>query len=190
MVEELDVFWTEPVPADKILVPRRALILGVPRQHALKAHTDTLDVLHRTPSLLAEEVEADDAVRVYVGMNRNRPVGKLHEDDFGRLCKREPPGQRMCQLNTLIYPVTSGGQGHTNGIRRAEAKLQPVSLVLVERVVVQNFDVQEPFLEVLSRDQLNAWRQGIADLEARLSDRHTKHKGSCRKPSGALYPAS
>lgn len=89
MVVELDVLWSEAVPADKVLVPLRALVLGVPRQHALQAHADALDVLHRTPSLLAEKVEADDAVRVDVRVDRDWAVGKLDEDDFGRLCKRE-----------------------------------------------------------------------------------------------------
>ena len=44
---------------------------------------------------------------------------------------------------------------------------------MVERVVVQHFDVQEPLFEVFGRDQLDAWRQGIADdLKRGRSDRH------------------
>lgn len=84
-------------------VPGRSLVLRVAGQHALQAHADALDVLHRTPAGGAEEVEADDAVAVDVWMHgdgagrRGRGRGKGRggggggggggagdEHDFGR----------------------------------------------------------------------------------------------------------
>jgi len=53
----------------EILVPRGALVLRVARQHALQAHAHALDVLHGRPAGRAEEVEADDAVAVDVGVD-------------------------------------------------------------------------------------------------------------------------
>lgn len=75
VVVEVDVPGPQPVPPHKLLVAGRALVLGVAREHALYAHADTLDILHGAPALLAEEVEADEAVGVYVGMDRDRAVG-------------------------------------------------------------------------------------------------------------------
>jgi hypothetical protein len=62
MVVKLDVLWSLAVHADEIFVSRRPLVLGIAGKHALQAHADALNVLHWTPSLLAEEVKADDAV--------------------------------------------------------------------------------------------------------------------------------
>jgi hypothetical protein len=60
---------------------------------------------------------------------------------------------------------------------------------LVERVVVQDFDVEEPFLEVVSRNQLDAWRQGIADLDARLSDKAHKTRGELSQTFWSSLPS-
>lgn len=84
VVVEIDVPRPQTVAPDKFLVPRRALILGVTRQHALQRHTHALNVLHRAPSLLAKEVETDDTVRVYVRVYRYWSVGLLDEGHFRR----------------------------------------------------------------------------------------------------------
>ena len=63
------------VPPTEILVPLGSLVLIVARQHALDAHAYTLDVLHGAPALGAEQVEADDAVGVNVGVHRDDARG-------------------------------------------------------------------------------------------------------------------
>lgn len=85
MVVEIDIPWPQSIAPDKVLVTRRAFILGVARQHALQGHAHALDILHWTPSLLAQEVETDDAVRVDVGMYGYWSLGLLNECDFGWL---------------------------------------------------------------------------------------------------------
>lgn len=85
VVIEVDVLGTQAVPPHKFLVAGRPLVLSVTRQHALDAHAHTLDVLDGTPALLAEKVEADDAVGVDVRVHRDGAVVQLREDNFGRL---------------------------------------------------------------------------------------------------------
>ena len=75
MVKKLDIAGSQLVASYKVLVTRRALVLVVARQHALDAHADTLDALDRAPALLAKQVEADDAVGVYVRVHRDWTVG-------------------------------------------------------------------------------------------------------------------
>lgn len=86
MVVELNVPGPLPVCADELLVAGGPLVLGVARQHALQAHAHALDVLDGAPALLAEEVEADDAVGVDVRVHRDGPVGGLDEGHLGGLC--------------------------------------------------------------------------------------------------------
>ena len=87
MVVELDVLWSLAVRADEVFVSRRPLVLGVAGEHTLQTHADALNVLHWAPPLLAEKIKADDAVRVNMGVHRNRAIRKLDEDNFGRLYK-------------------------------------------------------------------------------------------------------
>ena len=87
VVEKVDIFRPQAVAAHKLLVPWRALTLSVSREHALQAHADALDILHRAPPLLAEEVEADDAVGVYVRVDGDRPVGQVDKRDLGGFCR-------------------------------------------------------------------------------------------------------
>jgi hypothetical protein len=99
-----------------------------------------------------------------VRVHRDRAVGKLHENHFGRLCKR----RELRSVRTDSWKYSGVQARRTDGIGRAKTELQPICLVLVQWVVVEYFDVQEPFLEVRGRDQLDAWRQRIADLSAQL----------------------
>ena len=48
--------------------------------------------------------------------------------------------------------------GSLDGVGITEAKLQPVGLTLVERVVVQDLDIHKPLLEVISGDEEDAGR--------------------------------
>lgn len=84
VVEELDVAGSQSVASDKVFVSRRPLVLVVARQHALDAHAHAGDALDGAPALLAEQVEADDAVGVDVGMHGDRAIGLLVEGDLGR----------------------------------------------------------------------------------------------------------
>ena len=64
------------IPPYEILVPRRALILRVPRQHRLNAHAHALDILHRTPALRAQQIETDDAVGIDVRVYGDGAAGR------------------------------------------------------------------------------------------------------------------
>ena len=85
MVVEINVPRPQSIAPDEFLVTRRAFVLGVARQHALQGHAHALNILHRAPPLLTQEVETDDAVRVDVGMYRYWSVGLLNEGHFRRL---------------------------------------------------------------------------------------------------------
>ncbi len=87
LIHETDVSGSLRVPPHKILVPWRPLILGVSCQHALDTHAHTCDILHRAPSLRAEQVQADDAVGVDVWVDGDGAVGGCHEGYFGSFCK-------------------------------------------------------------------------------------------------------
>jgi hypothetical protein len=149
VVIELDILRPKPISADKFLISLGSFVLRVPRQHALQAHADALDILHRRPPLLAEQVETDDPVRVDVRMHRDGSVGKLHEDNFGWLYKWEAPHHQYESTRRAGRLHRAGQKEHTDGIRRAEAELEPVCLVLVERIGIEHLDIQEPFLEVI-----------------------------------------
>lgn len=85
LVDEPDISGPLGVSADKLLVAGGAFILGVPREHALDAHADALDVLDGAPALGAEQVEADDAIGVDVRVDRDRSLRRFgYECDFGR----------------------------------------------------------------------------------------------------------
>lgn len=86
MVVEVDVSGSQPVALHEVLVSRWSLVLDVAGQHALQAHADALDVLDRTPTLMTEEIEADDAVRVYVGVHWYGAVVFLLEYHLGGFC--------------------------------------------------------------------------------------------------------
>ena len=86
VVEKVNVFRPQAVGFHKLLVPWRPLVLGVPREHALQAHADALNILYWAPALLTEEVQADDAVGVYVWVDRNRSVGQVYKGDLGGFC--------------------------------------------------------------------------------------------------------
>lgn len=87
VVVELNIPRPLPVGAYKFLIAGGPLVLGVSRQHALQAHTHALDVLDGAPALLAEEVEADDAVGVDVRVHRDGSVGGLDEGHLGGFCR-------------------------------------------------------------------------------------------------------
>jgi hypothetical protein len=86
VVIEFDVPRTQPVAPHKLLISWRALVLGVAGKHTLNAHAYALNVLDGTPALLAQEIKADDTVRVYVRMHRNWTVRESHEGDLWWLC--------------------------------------------------------------------------------------------------------
>lgn len=84
MVVEIDVSGPQSVALDEFIVAWRPLILCVASQHALKTHADALNILHRTPALLAEQIKAYNAVRVDVRMYWYGSVWQLDEGHFGR----------------------------------------------------------------------------------------------------------
>jgi len=86
VIVKIDVPWAQPVRPDKLLVSRRPLRLGIARQHALDAHADALHILDGTPALVAQKIQADEAVRVDMRVQRNRPVGGPNEGDFRCFC--------------------------------------------------------------------------------------------------------
>lgn len=62
VVVEINVLWSQAVAPDELLVSGRTLVLRVTCQHALQRHANAFNILNWTPALLAQEVEADDAV--------------------------------------------------------------------------------------------------------------------------------
>lgn len=136
MVVEINVLWPQSVAPDKLLVSRRSLVLAVARQHALEAHAHALDVLHRTPALRSQKVKTYDAIGVDVRVDGNRTVVFLDKSHLWR-----------------FY-----------GILAAESELQPVDLALVDGVLIENLYVEEPFFEIVGRDQGDAWGQAAVYL--------------------------
>nr|POF07879.1 hypothetical protein CFP56_66171 [Quercus suber] len=85
MIQEVDVSRSLPVTTHKLLVPRRPFGLGVTRQHALNTDTDALNIVHGAPALRVQQIEADYAVGVDVGVQRHtaqRWSGRRKEDYF------------------------------------------------------------------------------------------------------------
>lgn len=155
VVIKVDVLRPKTITADKLLISRRPLVLGVTRQHALKAHANTLDVLDRAPTLVAQQVETYDAVGVDVRVHRDRAVGLLDEGYFWRFCTA---------VSLIVSGSSDVGQIHTDRVGRAELELQPVDLVFIQRVVVQNSYIEEPFIIVVGFDQVYSGRQSPVDL--------------------------
>jgi len=124
-----------PLPTPHhILVPDGALVLRVPRQHALHAHADALHVLDGAPAGAAEQVEADDAVAVDVRVHGDGPrgLGAGDEDDFGDF----------------------------DGVVAREAEAQAEGLREVDGVRIQDLDVHVPFGEVGRGDEGDAGGEG------------------------------
>jgi hypothetical protein len=84
VVVELDIPWAQPITPHKFFVSWWTLVLGIASQHTLDAHADALHVLDRTPALLAQKIETDEAVGVDMGMHRNWPVRELDKCDLWR----------------------------------------------------------------------------------------------------------
>ena len=82
VVEELDVSRPLLIASHKVLIAGRPLIFVIARQHALDAHAYARNALDRTPTLLTQKIETDDAVGVYVRMHRNGPIGLLVKSDL------------------------------------------------------------------------------------------------------------
>jgi hypothetical protein len=160
VVEEVDVSRSRLVRANKLLVARRScsrkplasksrqhllniihqkqltLRLGVTRQHTLDANTHTLHIVHRTPALRVQQIQAYDPVAVDVGVHRNGAVGGGEEDYFGR------------------FDRVGGGEGELEAVlvgRRVEG-------------VVEDRDVHLPFFEVGRGDEGYAGGEGALDL--------------------------
>jgi len=60
----------------ELLIAFRPRVFGVPRQHALDAHADALDALHRRPARRTQEVETYNPIAVDVRVDRDRPAGE------------------------------------------------------------------------------------------------------------------
>lgn len=83
MEKEVDISRSLRVPPHKLLIPRRSLVLVVPREHTLQAHTYALNIVYRAPALLIQKIQAYYAVRVDVRMDGDMMFGVFDEDDFG-----------------------------------------------------------------------------------------------------------
>lgn len=83
MVIKVNISRSSPIIGHEIRISLRTLVLGVPRQHTLQAHADTLNILHGRPALLPQKIQTDDAVGVDVRVHRDGPVRGGHEGYFG-----------------------------------------------------------------------------------------------------------
>lgn len=71
LVDERNISDAPTVVCHELAVTRGSLIARVCGQHALDAHTHALDGLYGRPAGGTEEIEADDAVTVDVGVHGN-----------------------------------------------------------------------------------------------------------------------
>lgn len=72
LVDKVDVTDATAVGGNEFLVAGRSLITIVGGKHALKAHADALNCLYRRPTGGTQEVKADNAIAVDVGMHWDR----------------------------------------------------------------------------------------------------------------------
>ena len=97
---------------------------------------------------MAQQIETDDAVRVDVRVHWYGSVGASTEDYLRRLWEG-------CLLALHVWQekeIVDGRKSRPNPtywILRTELELQPVGLVHVEGIRVQNFEIEEPFFESL-----------------------------------------
>lgn len=144
MVVEVYVSGSQAVSAYEVLIARWSLIPSVPRQHALKTHAYTLHILNRAPSLCSEQVKTNDAIGIDMRMHRNWSIFELDEGYLGRLCYTN------ISSSCIVQQVS---RAHTNRIGVAELKLQTVCLASIQRVLVKNLDVKEPFFQIVGGNQ-------------------------------------
>jgi hypothetical protein len=101
--------------------------------------------VNRRPGGFVQEIETDDAVGVNVGMYWYGVLLVFDEDDFWGFCSDQ------CTLVGVNY---TGGvvSKRTYGVALAEVEFQAVSLATVERIVIQDFDVHQPLLQIVCRN--------------------------------------
>lgn len=126
MIQEFYISRSLSVDTHKLCIARRSLVLAVAGKHALYAHADALGALDGAPSLISQEVEAYDSVRVDVRMHGDWAAWVLDKGDLWRLY----------------------------GVRIKEDEFQPIDIILIQRVVVQDTNVKEPFLQVVAIHEL------------------------------------
>lgn len=85
MVQEFYISWSLPIDTHKLCIARRSLVLAVAGEHALYAHADALGALDRAPSLVSQEVKANNSVRVDVRMHGDWAGWVVDEGDLWRL---------------------------------------------------------------------------------------------------------
>jgi hypothetical protein len=154
MIVEVDIPWSLPVCSNEVLVSWRPFRLRVARQHALYAHADRLDMLYRTPTLCPEKVKAYKSVRVDVGVERDWAVIRWRECNFRRFCTKSR--QRIQDYVNVI--------SRTYWVCMRKLELETEYLALVDWVVVQNPNIQKPFLEAVCRHELYPRRQAFVHL--------------------------
>lgn len=126
VVQEFYISWSLPVHTHKLCIARRSLVLAVAGKHALYAHADALGALDRAPSLISQKVKAYNSVRVDVWVHGDWAGWFVDEGDLWRLY----------------------------GVRIEEDEFQPIDIILIQRVVVQDTNVKEPFLQVFAVHEL------------------------------------
>lgn len=84
VVKEIDIPRPFPITSHKLRVALWSFVFAVACQHALQGHAYALDVLHRTPARISEEVEADYAVGIDMWVNGDGAVGPFDKGHFWR----------------------------------------------------------------------------------------------------------
>lgn len=75
VVKEIDIPGPPSIVVDEIGITWGPFIPRVRSQHALDTHADALDGLNRRPPRGTQQIQADDAIAVDMGMDRNRTRG-------------------------------------------------------------------------------------------------------------------
>ena len=149
---KLDVPRPRCVVPDKVLVAWWPLLLRVAREHALQTDADALHIVYGAPAGSVEKVEADDAVGVDMWVPRYGMCVVLDEDYFGSLVYsqlRVVTLQFKSRWARCVRYETSLEIAHLDRVVLAEHELESVRLAGVDRIRVNNLNVDKPSLEVV-----------------------------------------
>lgn len=75
-------------------------------------------------------------------------------------------GSARWSEKTPLHCIVTATPLLTNWVFVVEPQAQPEGLVVVYRVVVQDFHIHGPFLEIIRSDKLDAWGEVFSDLIA------------------------
>lgn len=140
------------VVPDKVLVAFWPLLLCVGCEHALQTDANALHIVYGAPTGAVEKVEADDAVGVDVRVPWYWMRVVFDKDYFGGLLEGQLQVAAIwCELWWVRCGKCglSGEISYLDGVVLAEREPQPVRLAGIDRVWIDDLNVDIPGLEVV-----------------------------------------